>query len=75
MLGAPVAKALGPELDHGEHIAFMHMGCEALVAIAGVQQLDATQPAGRPEAGIFLLSVHGSLVAPIGSILALEEPA
>ncbi len=43
VLAASVPEALGTGLDDREHIAFMHMGCEPLLHIPGVQHFHIAQ--------------------------------
>lgn len=61
VLAATMPESLGAGLDHSEHVAFMHMGGEALLEIPRVQHFHIAQCRGLPEVGLFARGrVHAS---------------
>ncbi|MNO72308.1 hypothetical protein D3C76_632510 [compost metagenome] len=68
VVAAAMAEALGAALDHGEDVTFVHMRSEALFDVARMQQFDAAEFVGAPEAGLFYCSgVHVAPSPPEGS--------
>ncbi|MCY1218279.1 hypothetical protein D9M72_302220 [compost metagenome] len=59
VIDATIAVALSARLHHGDHIAVVHMGREAMFDIARRQQLQAIQMARLPEMRVFPLPAHG----------------
>lgn len=49
VLATAMPEALGARLDHGEHIAFMHMRGEPLLEVARVQHFDVAKCRRLPE--------------------------
>jgi hypothetical protein len=61
VLAATVPETLGAGLDHGEHVAFVHMRGKALLEVARVQHLDVAQGRRLPEVCLFAQGrVHAS---------------